>query len=270
MSPINQKLIRTKRGDTLIEVMLATAIFSLIAVVSVGMMNSGLVTGERSLERVTARSELNAQAEALRFIHSSYVSELNLPECTAEIQMAGQKCQQFATIWRQIVGNAVSPADYTIEYPLSRCADVYDDSNRLLKNNNAFIINTRQLMTTTTGRYRISDAYLSVRSNSDLFREAPLNARVIFARQTAESGGENNSAGSDLGGVGSTGSLQYLRVAAVEGLWAVTVKGYNDATSRITPDYYDFYIETCWNDTNTPTPTSLDAVIRLYNPDKRN
>lgn len=267
---LKSKLTHTKRGDTLIEVMLATAIFSLVAVVSVGMMNSGLVTGERSLERVTARSELNAQAEALRFIHSSYVSELNLPECTPETRLAGQKCQQFRDIWRQISGNAVSPADYTIEYPLSRCADVYDGNNRLLKNNNAFIINTRQLMTTTTGAYRINDAYLSVRTHSDLFREAILNARVIFARQTAEEGGENNTAGADLGGVGNTGSLQYLRVAAIEGIWAVAVKGYNEGdgnTSHVEPDYYDFYIETCWKDTNASTPTSLDAVIRLYNPD---
>ena len=70
-----------KRGDTIIEVMFAFAIFTMVAIVTVSMMNLGLATSERSLELVTARNELNAQAEALRFVHSSYISELTLPSC---------------------------------------------------------------------------------------------------------------------------------------------------------------------------------------------
>lgn len=57
-----------KRGDTIIEVMFAFAIFTMVAIVTVSMMNLGLATSERSLELVTARNELNAQAEALRFV----------------------------------------------------------------------------------------------------------------------------------------------------------------------------------------------------------
>ena len=44
-----------KRGDTLIEVMFAFAIFSLVAIMSVTMMNLGLAASERSLEVVTVR-----------------------------------------------------------------------------------------------------------------------------------------------------------------------------------------------------------------------
>ena len=84
----------TRRGDTLIEVMFAIAVFSMVAVISISMMNAGVASGERSLELVTARNELNAQAEILRFIHSSYVSELTLPKCTNELISKGEKCQQ--------------------------------------------------------------------------------------------------------------------------------------------------------------------------------
>ena len=56
----------TKRGDTIIEVMFAIAIFGLVAILSISSMNRGVVTAETTLEATTARDELNAQAEALR------------------------------------------------------------------------------------------------------------------------------------------------------------------------------------------------------------
>ena len=68
----------TKRGDTIIEVMFAIAVFSLVAVLSVMSMDSGINNGENALETVTVRNEINAQAEALRFIHSYLISERSL------------------------------------------------------------------------------------------------------------------------------------------------------------------------------------------------
>ena len=67
--------IKEKRGDTLIEVMLSIAIFSLVAIITINMMNDGLNTAQRTLETEMARNEIDAQAEALRFIHNNYVSE---------------------------------------------------------------------------------------------------------------------------------------------------------------------------------------------------
>lgn len=59
-----------RRGDTLIEVMLAVSVFSLVAVSSMTIMNKGMSMVQRSLETTLVRQQLDAQAEMLRFIHS--------------------------------------------------------------------------------------------------------------------------------------------------------------------------------------------------------
>jgi len=61
-----------KRGDTLIEVLIAMAIFSLIAVASLSIMNQGTATSQRALEITLVRQEMNSQAETLRFLNASY------------------------------------------------------------------------------------------------------------------------------------------------------------------------------------------------------
>jgi len=58
-----------RRGDTIIEVMLAVTIFSLVAIGAMTMMNSGLSIAQRSLEVTQARQQIDAQAEMLRFVH---------------------------------------------------------------------------------------------------------------------------------------------------------------------------------------------------------
>jgi len=67
----NHKFVR---GDTLIEVLFATAAFSLIAVSGLSIMNQGTSTAQRALEITLVRQEIDAQAETLRFLNSSYIS----------------------------------------------------------------------------------------------------------------------------------------------------------------------------------------------------
>lgn len=98
-----------KRGDTIIEVMFALAVFCLVAILSIAMMNTGVNSAENALEVVTARNELNAQAEALRFIHSSYISEKTLPSLTDPSYRPGEKYQQYEQLWNTIVSNAITP-----------------------------------------------------------------------------------------------------------------------------------------------------------------
>ncbi len=133
-----QKLYKTRRGDTLIEVMFAFAIFSLVAIITLATMSVGLSTTENSLELTVARNELNAQAEALRFIHSSYVSELTLPPCESDTPIT-EKCQQYASLWEDLTKDAyvmssstsASMNALTIEYPLLDCATAYDPLHRI-------------------------------------------------------------------------------------------------------------------------------------------
>lgn len=71
MLKINRKL---SRGDTLIEVLFATAIFSLVAVGGLSIMNQGTSASQRALEITLVRNEMDAQAETLRFLNASYIA----------------------------------------------------------------------------------------------------------------------------------------------------------------------------------------------------
>lgn len=260
---------QVKRGDTIIEVMFAFAIFSLIAIITITMMHLGLAASERSLELVTARNELNAQAEALRFIHSSYISELTLPTwgnlSPAEQNDPNVKYQQFADLWETLIDNTVNPVCgegetedcYSIEYPVGHCEDVYqpEDNNALIRNH-AFVLNTRQILS-PEGRGEDTGAIIYARNNPGIFVQPTLNARILYTNSITP--GVGGSSDDQL-----TSLRDYTRVLRAEGIWVVGVRG--PVTNGSQPQYYDFYIETCWYGSGNAAPSSLDAVIRLYNP----
>ena len=221
------------------------------------MMNTGVSRAESSLELVTARNELNAQAEALRVIHSSYISELTLPTKPNDPNQIkpGEKYQQYDQLWNKITSNALEPrggdGGYNIEYPLNNCSTVYESnsgSGNLLARNNAFVLNTRDLLAGN-----VNEAYISASENPGRFREAEQNARLLF---TSESGGDSTEEISER--------VLYNRLGRAEGIWVVAVKS-NSGDKP--PQFYDFYIQTCWYGPSAVRPTSLDTVIRLYNPE---
>lgn len=63
-----------KSGDTIIEVLFAVTVFALVAVGSLTIMNQGTASAQRSLEITLVRQQIDAQAEAIRYIHQSYVA----------------------------------------------------------------------------------------------------------------------------------------------------------------------------------------------------
>lgn len=65
---------RRTQGDTLIEVLFAVTIFSLVVVGSLTIMNQGVAAAQRSLEITLVRQQIDAQAEALRLMHESYLA----------------------------------------------------------------------------------------------------------------------------------------------------------------------------------------------------
>lgn len=281
-----------KRGDTLIEVMFAFSVFSLVAILTVTMMNLGVAASERSLEVVTVRNEINAQAEALRFIHSSYIAELNLPDPTdpsldseTRDKCANDpnfKCQQFAPLWRKITSDeavrepANSPDEskhYTIEMPVTDCHKFYENDSEILVKNRAFILNTRKLLAqgNRDSTYNTNaDAFIQALAPNPpsrpevLFQEPPLSARVVYSTATGVDGEDDGDNSTNSLTVSQDPLQQYTRVARVEGIWIVGVK--SDTTSN--PQYYDFYIGSCWYGSNSSSSTSLDTVVRLYNPRK--
>ena len=61
-----------ERGDTIIEVIFAMTIFALVAVSTLSVMNQGMNAAQRSLEITLVRQQIDAQAEALRYIRDTY------------------------------------------------------------------------------------------------------------------------------------------------------------------------------------------------------
>jgi type II secretory pathway pseudopilin PulG len=61
-------------GDTLIEVLFAVTVFSLVVVSALTLMNQGTATIQRSLEVTLVRQQIDSQADTLRFLQSSYVN----------------------------------------------------------------------------------------------------------------------------------------------------------------------------------------------------
>lgn len=63
-----------QRGDTIVEVLFAVAVFAMVAVGSLLIMNQGTASALRSLEITLVRQQVDAQAEAIRYIHQAYIS----------------------------------------------------------------------------------------------------------------------------------------------------------------------------------------------------
>ncbi len=63
----------SQRGDTIIEVLFAITIFSLVAVGGLSLMNQGTGMAQRALEIGLVRQQMDAQADALRYLNSAYI-----------------------------------------------------------------------------------------------------------------------------------------------------------------------------------------------------
>ncbi len=65
------KLRTAQQGDTIIELVLAFAIFSLAAITTLVIMNQGVSMSQRSLETTFVRQQMDSQAEMLRYIRDA-------------------------------------------------------------------------------------------------------------------------------------------------------------------------------------------------------
>ncbi len=61
----------TQRGDTMVELVLAFAIFSLAAISTMAILNQGVAISQRSLEKTLVRQQIDAQGEMLRYIRNT-------------------------------------------------------------------------------------------------------------------------------------------------------------------------------------------------------
>jgi type II secretory pathway pseudopilin PulG len=270
------KRLMARRGDTLIEVVFAIVIFALVSVMSIGLMNKGIATSQASLEVVMARNEIDAQAEALRFIQNSFLAEREL----------APDQQQYVKIWRKITGDlttggyAIIP-DNLSSFNVGDCNQLYQDGNdNYISDDNAFILNTRMLQPSNANidyndyfdsddgahNYgRLIDDMI-VQSNPshspEAFQTSPVYPRIIYTFSGVNS--DQNSGAGSLSE--SANEHMYRKIARAEGIWIIAVKGGNIYANGQS-EYYDFHIRTCWNAVGRSTPTTIGTIVRLYNPE---
>lgn len=238
-----------KRGDTLIEVMLAVGIFSMVAVAVVAVMSGGTSSAQTALETTLAREEIDAQAEALRFIQSSYIAEKD--------NVNGK----FSRLWEAVTNESIVNSDSIssiLQYSPNDCSALYSSVNGEARLH-GFVINTQQL-----GNFNpdsLNTVLISgdqIKSGEYVLSAASTYPHLVFGSKT------NNSDSSNL-----AADNTYTNLYSAEGIYVIAVKDPNSTTIAGESNksaYYDFYIRTCWYGTGDQTPSTISTVIRLYDP----
>lgn len=102
--------MKRQSGDTLVEVLIAIAVFSAIAIGAVSIMNQGVSSAQASLEQNLVRNQIDTQAELLRHYHD------------VEMSSAQGSGESGSTEWGQIVSTAVAAAsDYDAITTFNQC-----------------------------------------------------------------------------------------------------------------------------------------------------
>lgn len=267
-----------KRGDTLIEVVCAIVVFALVSVIALTLMNMGVTSAQAALETTMTRNEVDAQAEAIRFLQSAYIAERGFPA----------ERQQYADVWRKITqpydagGLSIDPGTLDNEFWLGRgtCNQLYDDTTPgYIGDNYGFIINTRFIQPSdldftlmdAEGAELSREAFLEMmlvqsRLEPDVFQQAPLYPRIVYSDSTGGAAGDPDSETGELTEGGADGRL-YRLVKFVEGIWVVVVRG-GTLDEDGAPEYYDFHIRTCWNPVGRRVASTIGTIVRVYNPDR--
>ena len=125
-----------RKGDTLIEVMLAFSLFTMVAIGGLALMNSGVSKTQATLQLTMARNAIDSQAEALRYINS--------------LAVAGSGSND-AGLWNAVTSSIVgSASDLSLcpsnrsQFPSSAFILGYDNGSRISR------IDTTRLNPATT------------------------------------------------------------------------------------------------------------------------
>lgn len=247
---------RSRRGDTLVEVMFAVAIFGMITVSAISIMNRGLYGAQETLEVTMARSEIDTQADALRFIHDAYVADMN------------NDSNPYAKIWKEIMSKAHAPLGASLtnglkspitasffNYENNSCSTFYDNKGNGPILSDSFAINPRLL-----GNEDVEAAngnYDKIIATSNSLTQTPTFPRLLYS-------GTDDSL--------SDGNPLYVNsnFQSAQGIWVTAVAaghGLICSGTDYRPDYYDFYIRTCWDSPDGKgISNTISSTVRLYNP----
>ena len=133
------------RGDTLVEVLFGVAIFALVAVGAMLIMNQGTAISQRALEVTLVRQQIDAQAETLRFLNASYIEGSSLSDQWVAIQTKAP-----------VGTSSTSVFDYSSGCPTTLPT-------------NSFVLNTQTaaFVDLTTSTFKSASTFSQVNYNSD-------------------------------------------------------------------------------------------------------
>ncbi|MBC7764738.1 hypothetical protein H7Y29_03395 [Microbacteriaceae bacterium] len=101
------------KGDTIIELVLAFAIFSMCAVTTIMILNKGVAVSQRSLEKSLVRQQIDSQSEIIRYLHDTdnpKWDELKTMVTVNPLPLAGS-CPSIGSLGGGAHGFFVTPDD---------------------------------------------------------------------------------------------------------------------------------------------------------------
>ena len=240
--------------------MFAVGVFGLVAIGAIGIMNRGLYNAQKALEISMARNEIDAQAEALRFIHGAYVSERSTSTKT------------YTDLWNSLISSdriyapSELPANFSTGYNNNSCGNIY--SNNQAFTDKAFVINTRRLDTDTVAssytRGSLGNCIIIQNATAPLtpLEQTPTYPRLLFGAMnwSDDSDPSENLSENDLS------TTHHLNLQKAQGIW-ITAVASETLNVDDAPEYYDFYIRTCWYAPGSNDSSTISTTVRLFNPD---
>lgn len=239
-----------QRGDTIIEVIIAVTVFSLVAVGGITLMNQGAAMAQRSLEIGLVRDQIDAQADILRYLHSAHIVSFGQsPDTVANKQ------------WQFIADRSTTTANDIQKFEDVGFFDSTTQSYRCKLPSASglgapFTLNMRKLVTPSVPGPTpppVADPTLSFDSTANSSRQVP-----VSNVPTAMTGDYSSTTYAQLQ-YGGTGGND----AVAQGIW---IQAYHDRGTATQAGYYDFYISACWMTPGQVPPVTLSTVVRLYEP----
>lgn len=279
---VSKKNKKTLYGDTIVEAVVAIAIYSIVAVLALGSMNSGLSTAQRNLESTMSRSMIDSESEALRYYYESFVAV-----------KGGKSDDAFYTkIWNRIRPEKNEQDPYSLDDPALddyTCAALMKADSQRVKGAESiggpgidiFALSGRGALGKASGSkdvYGFSSGniveanylnYQILNYSDDPYTSkiiaAPLYPRITYYNMTNNIVDTSNTSGESmdiLNGEGAKNGSDVIRQSRTayraEGVWIFPKK---------TKTGYDFFVRTCWNPVGSKAPSTFTSVVRLYNAD---
>lgn len=146
--------MKRQRGDTVIEVLFAIAIFSMVAVAGLATMNRGMNAVQTSLEITQTRSQIDAQADMLRMVHQAY----------SQAYIRGKTDYDpgsYAALWRSLT--QVSGSGYAKTSDSTAVEEMQRDGRCIAAPPRSFALNPQAITTPITAISNESETYARVR-----------------------------------------------------------------------------------------------------------